>query len=231
MASDVRLVPRTDVPGLRAVLAAWKAVADAGVDVYVLGDEGPVEDAEFDRFESDAGLAVPPPLRAMHEMARDGLEVADLGIGIHGWPPATLSELGIPVEAGREPQELRCLGGDLGEDVWATWFRPPGSRLPSPVIVVREHDPDDLVVAASGLLEFLRCETAAGLILESPPGADEALDALGVPGEVRTAASDWQETLNELMSWSDPALEALGPYTERPGVTLDAVSKVIAELW
>jgi hypothetical protein len=198
--------------------------------MYLIGDAVPVDEAEFQSFERERGLHVPAPLRALWEVDRQGLEVTDLGIAIHGWPPTTLSEGDLPVDPKREPRQLRLVGGDLGDDVWAVWLPPLNSSAPSPVIVVRDYDEDDLVVAASGLAEFLRLETAASLLLNPPPGADAAVDALDVPSDLRDTGLGWEDLMSELMRWADPRLGSLGSYTRREGVDFDRIEGVVAEL-
>jgi len=224
------LSQRPDIPGLPTVHAAWQAVARAGGEFYLLADGAPVDEAEFRQFELDQKVQIPAPRRALYEIDRLGVEVTDLGIGVGGWPPRMLSEWEMPVDREREPRQLRWIGGDLGENVWAVWLPPVGSSLPSPVIVVRDYNDEDLVVAASGLVEFLRLETAASLLLASPPGAGEALDVLEVPGELRGGGLDMPELLAELTRWADPRLAELGSYTERPGVGLDRIENAVAEL-
>jgi hypothetical protein len=216
----------TDLP------AAWLAIRDACEDVYFHGD--PVPEEEFDAFESRHGLRVLPDLRSVLRLARGGVELTDQGIALHGWPPQTLEDffsperpedppLPLPDEL---PPQLRILGGNLGDDVWAVWL--PGRdtrRVSTPVVVIREHDFDDLVVFES-VVPFLTVATATGL-LDSDDHVEEALDALGVPERLRRPETPEQpELLDALVQWATEGRERRY-WGSKGGITAGRLAEVM----
>jgi hypothetical protein len=196
----------TDLP------AAWLAIRDACEDVYSGGD--PVPEDEFDAFESRHGLRVLPDLRSVMRLARGGVELTEQGIELHGWPPLTLQDffkperpedrpLTIPEDL---PPQLRILGDDLGDDVWAVWLpRRDTCAAVTPVVVIREHDFDDLVLFDS-VVPFLTVATATGL-LDADGRVEEALDALGVPERLRRRETPERELLDALAEWGTKGRE------------------------
>lgn len=139
----------------------------------------------------------------------------------------TLSEYGLELDPEQEPRQLRVFGGDLGESVWAVWLSPaeaPAAR--APVIVSIEHNADALVIASSGIAEFLKFETAAGILFEPGESAEEALDALQLPRHLRRQPTPY----DELAEWADPTLGARNHWQDRAQLHLTSITEVVQSL-
>jgi hypothetical protein len=215
----------TDLP------AAWLAIRDACEDVYFSGD--PVPEDEFDAFEGRHGLRVLPDLRSVMRLARGGVELTDQGIELYGWPPATLEDHFSPERpedpplppTDELPPQLRILGGNLGDDVWAVWLPGRDTRATTtPVVVIREHDFDDLVVFDS-VVPFLAVETAAGLLF-SDDHVEQAFDALGVPERLRRPGIPDQELSDALAEWGTEGRERRS-WGGKAGITAARLAEVM----
>jgi hypothetical protein len=194
------------------LLGAWTAIRDACEDVYFRGD--PVPDDEFDAFEARHGVWVLPDLRSVLRLARGGVELTDQGIALDGWPPKRPRDHFAPERPEEKspelpedlPPQLRVLGGNLGDDVWAVWLPARDTHATStPVVVIREHDFDDLVVFDS-VVPFLAVATATGL-LYCDDDVGDALDALGVPERLRRREIPESELLDALAEWGTEGRE------------------------
>jgi hypothetical protein len=201
------------------LLAAWDAIPDT-FDKYFLGE--PVADGEFDAFELEHGLRVPEEARAVLRLAREGIELGEAGVAIHGWPLETLADFGLPELPPNVPSRLRVIGGNLGDDVWAVWLPLPGeSDERMSVVVIREHDLYDLV-PFDGLGGFLRFETAFGLLFADHDDLEHALDELGVPPRLRRRGESVGEVVDELSAWATGDRERVPP-ARKAGIPLPAL--------
>jgi hypothetical protein len=190
------------------VVAAWSVVRQIFDDVYFDGEPVPARD--FDAFEARTGLSLPPDLRGVLGLARGGLELTDVGIALHSWPPLTAADHGLPELPPDMPPELRLIGGDLGDDVWAVWLPRLGrAEDPTPVVVIRDHNIEDLVPFDT-VLPFLAVATVAGLLdplFDEDADTNEALDALGVPDHLRSEEMPERELLDAVAVWATDGRE------------------------
>lgn len=121
-------------------------------------------------------------------------------LAVHSFPPDGVQKYGLEIPEGFEPPEGLAVFGASDEMVWATL-----PRHDAPVFAIREHDVEDVVLAATNLAAFLRVETANALLLLSGwgPAHDRALDALGTPAAVREQMAD-DYVFERIIAWADP---------------------------
>jgi hypothetical protein len=130
-----------------------------------------------------------------------------LSLAVYQWPSPPVEEIGIG-DPSVASDQLRVVGGNLGSDAWAVWLPRGGRRRhPVPLLVIREYNFDDVVVAADDAVKFLTLETAAGVLLD-PDLADRALDVLGVPDSVRRRGIPEPDLLDGLTRWSSAGRES-----------------------
>lgn len=193
-------------------------------DVYFHGEPVPVGD--FGAFESKTGLSLPRDLRSVIGLARGGLELTDVGLALHSWPPLTVADYGLPELPPDVPPELRVIGGDLGDDVWAVWLPRSGeAEQATPVVVIRDHNIEDLV-RFDTMLPFLAVATANGLLhglVDEDADKSEALDALGVPDRLRREKMPEREGLDALAQWATDGRERQH-WWRKEGTELPAVA-------
>ncbi len=100
------------------------------------------------------------------------------------------------------PEELLVIGDDGSEDLYGLWL-PAMTEQASPVVVVGAvFEPGCMAVAGTSLFPFLRAQLAQSLLLGGGP--EEALDALGVPADLRDPEADEDALHLELLAWADP---------------------------
>ncbi len=193
--------PRHPVPALDPIIEAWSR----STEFHQLNQ--PADDDELNRVESLLGRSFPAAFRAVYEISDGGsylqgnLMLSRLrGTGSFD-SVATLSQdfrdAGSPI-----PSELVIFGSDGSEDSLALWMpKNPIRAGEMPVIDVGEGG-EGLALVGTDLVSFLKGWSAFYLMLIAASGS--ALDALGVPPELRGAADD--ERLYALREWADPHL-------------------------
>lgn len=197
---------------LIALVKAWHALEVSGAQVEVIGDgvDLRVQREHLVRH----GLGLPVDLSVLYRHAGEVILVRDAGIELYGWPPVTLTEIGVGgMEDCHEPEQLRWIGGDSGEEFFGIWLPRVGEESAwAPAVVARQGGPYDQVVAASGIVELLTEMTVINLQDERPRGTDDALEALGVPAELRRGDPDAAAYRDEVAAWADPLLGGRGYY-------------------
>lgn len=203
---------------VRRLMAAWHALAENDGGLELLGE--PVAQQEFEVFEREHDLQVPAELRSLFTLSGGGLEVRTLSIAFFGFPPPTVEEVGLddPFPA---IDQFRVVGSNLGNDGWAVWLPRAGAMPSAPLIVIREYNFDDVIIAADDAVEFLTLETAAGLLLATP-GAEQALDALAVPEHLRRRDVPESDRLDDLTRWVSAGRQ-IRYHARRDGTTLAAL--------
>lgn len=81
-------------------------------------------------------------------------------------------------------------------------------------------------IASSGIAEFLKFETAAGILFEPGESAEEALDALQLPRHLRRQPTPY----DELAEWADPTLGARNHWQDRAQLHLTSITEAVQSL-
>jgi hypothetical protein len=176
-------------------------------------------------LEQHLGLRLPPDLRRLYQFS-DGADL--LGGNFRYWPlrgeDISVWESPDLMRAWHHviPDEVLVFGDNGSESLFGVWLEPTGSNIfQSPIVEVGEsHEAGCMAVAGTSLVPFLRGWSAYYLLLEDEPST-AALDALGVPPELRFAAEDMEdEHFAELRRWADPNLP--DPYVDPDTTRYDA---------
>ena len=209
------------MPGLDPrLLAAWSASAG-------LHHPGaPASPADLTTVEAALGRHLPDALRELYLHHDGGSWVGgDLQL-----LPLLGDELGVARASAAHrdwgwpvPEEVVLFGSDGGGDPFGVWL-PDGPGRPLVVHVGSIGEPGCLGVVGEDVNAFLRGRTAFYLQL---PDQDTtaALDALGVPAELRSADPD-DDTARQLHEWANPTVDwsLADPYEAR--LTADDVRRI-----
>lgn len=197
---------------LLALIAAWRALEEAGSSMGMIERGGEASDGG-DHLRTQ-GLSVPHDLSVLYRHLGGGITVQDAMIELYGWPPRTLGAIGVwGMEGQAEPQQLRWIGGETGEELFGVWLPRLGEESAwAPAVVARQGTFYDQVVAAGGVVELLVEMTVINLQDDRPAGTAEALEALGVPAELRRGDPDDAAYRDRVAAWADPLLGARGYY-------------------
>lgn len=212
--------------GLVKLIRGWRALERADADVTVLGDG--VSDAEMQRFGAREGVTLPPALAVIYRNVGGVIAVPQVNVELYGWPPATLSDMGVPVDGEQEPPQLRWIGGDAGMQLFGVWLPRPGGSVRAPAVVARQIGLHDLVVAASGVVELLLETTVVFLQLDRPPGTDEALEAMEVPKGLRDGDPADDSYTKRVVAWADPSFAGRNFYFAAEGCSQAELPEAIA---
>jgi hypothetical protein len=124
------------------------------------------------------------------------------------------------------PPEL-VIFGDTGEETFFGVWCPkrPGGKMPVVEIGAVFDDPKCLAVHGTNFLRFLKARTALYLMKASEDLPTEALEALGVPGPLRTPEPD--EAVTKLLyRWADPEIPDPLPDPMARGMDAAALRKM-----
>lgn len=214
--------PRAHVDGLGPLLGAWRALQEAGQSVYTLGQGVAV--AELDGYERALEVALPAPLKTIWTFAGEGIEFA--GLGIYGWPPDRFGSETVPIDGDAVPEQLRVVGGDGGDGLYAIWLPRLGDGGPSPAIYALYERFPEMVVAASGIVPLLVQETVIAIQIQEAPSVG-AFAALGLPPELHAGDPDDPGYCASLAAWADPTFPEPGHHTWRKGHSAEDLAAVI----
>ncbi len=192
----------------------------------------------------DRVAAIPPPqtrvpklepvLAAWSKLAEGGhggIELTDLSIAVHPWPPESAVPYGIEEQSDFPlTDQLQVFGGNLGDDVWTFWLQRGQLSQPSPVLVIADHDAYS-IHSAGELAQFLTLETAIGLVLAEPdPAVTAALTALKVPEGLRAGSTEETQLVDALARWADPSCGEEGYYRNWGPMSRDDLSSLGRDL-
>jgi hypothetical protein len=213
------------------ILAAWSTLASAGHEVYASPDDT-LSAADVAAYEAATnGGRLPIEIRTLYEVSRGGLELPTLGVGINPWPPQTATGYGVERREGHPlPDQLHVFGGNLGDDVWTFWLRRGEIADETTVLVIGDHDAAS-IRSAGDPVRFLALETAVALVMaERDTAVELALDALGVPDELRDASRPESEIVGDLAGWADPIQREHGYYGTWEPLTQDRLEGLARDL-
>ena len=188
----------SEEPEAGAIAAAWRLLGDTE------GLRDPITPGNRLTAESKLGRSMPPDLLAVYAVT-DGF----YGLGgnlqietsiIAAESAGQLREWGWPV-----PADAIVFGNNGSDDQYALLFldEPPNNR--SVVVSIGAiFEEDCLAIAGTSLARFLLTMTGFYMAQQDAPPA--AMDAIGLPAELRAAHS----VLEPYVRWADPAL----PYSE-----------------
>jgi hypothetical protein len=127
------------------------------------------------------------------------------------------------------PPELVAFGGNGSDEHFGVWL--PANPKPgysNPVIMIGEIFEDrSFAVVGTNVCKFLTVETAILTMLCLPEigerASKKALDALGVPANLRAMDPDTEEAelYKELYEWADPAIPDHNPDPYDRGLTAE----------
>ena len=126
------------------------------------------------------------------------------------------------------PHGLVTFGGNGADDHFGVWL--PGDREARPLIVQIGEIFEDASFAVLGddLASFLTGWSAYHLLLYGDEAdVGPALDALGVPAQLRVQSSDLgDDDLDGLLAWASPDLPDVHPDAYERGITADELAKI-----
>jgi cell wall assembly regulator SMI1 len=217
--------PPTASAQLTEVWRAWELSA------ALHSSEDPPPSEAVGAAEAQLGRTLPADLRALYE-ASDGLYLLQGDLTISpvasgdddfrlARQTAALREWEWPIH-----QDAVVFATDGGGDPFALWLPTGADPELAPVVHIGQDFDADPALGIAGITftSFLRARTAAYLLIHDAPPA--ALDALGVPGELRAAsASGSDEGVDAVLRWADPGLVGmpLSPY-DAEALRADAVA-------
>ena len=210
-----KLVTRTLVPELQSLLACW--ALSRKHHEFCRG----ATDAEIVRSEQVLGRTLPVALRALYEMS-NGLSLVGANLNIFPLESGEDDELAL-VSASMKlrewgwnvPDELLVFGDDGSESLFGIWL-PRTAGASGDGVIIELGECESMAIAGSSLCRFLRGRTGYYLLSEDAPEA--ALDALGLPRELRNDDPD-DEVVALITRWADPDIEDPLPDPYESGIT------------
>lgn len=213
---------------LASVLRSWELSAS-------LHQPRPAASAEeIEQAERQLGRRVPAAFKQLYATAGGGSF-------LHGnlvlEPPLPPGGEGMALTTGSElmreadwpiPHGLVTFGGNGADDRFGVWL--PGDREARPLIVQIGETFEDASFAVIGddLASFLTGWSAYYLLLYGDEAdVGPALDALGVPAQLRVQSSHLgDDDLDDLLAWASPDLPDVHPDAYERGITADELAKI-----
>lgn len=170
----------------------------------------PVAPAVFDEAQRQLGRPLPDALRRVYCEAGPG----EYFSGLIFWDllPAEEGELSVVTASDllREwehpiPDEMVVFGGDGADDTLGLWIPATGRARPYVIDLVPLFEPETMSIVGDSLDNFLRGWTAMYLLTEEEYDVQPALDALGVPDQLRDAQHDGLN-FDAVLGWANPDL-------------------------
>ena len=207
-------------------LEAWRHLGELEDVPAATADE--IADAE-----RRLGRPLPPEARRLYESANGGT-FADGNLGIHPLLAEDHDELALTTASGLlrswdwpVPDELVVFGDNGADSNFGLWL--PGSSSVRPVVVELGEAFDDACLAVVGddLGSFLVGRTAYyARLIDDDAARTAALDALGLPDELRTREdADTEEAHFAALAWASPGLPDPRPDPYERGLTPEAVAR------
>jgi hypothetical protein len=212
---------RAEVPELVPILESW------AISTMPDGWKPGASDSEISRAERTVGRGFPAPFRGLYEVS-DGISILGGNLKFHSlWPKGDRLGLTNASSELREwewpiPAELLVFGDNGADEVFGLWL-PIGkdASSPRPVIEVGEiFEPKSFAVVGTSMCRFLRAWTAyyTLLVVKQEDRRTRALDALGVPNDLRLGIKD-ELLFRRLFVWADPDLADPNPDPYKRGLS------------
>jgi hypothetical protein len=204
--------PQAELEALRPLLAAWRCSAERHEHIGP-----PANEAAIMATEASIGMTMPRTLRGIYEIA-DGLAMLEGNLMLWSLDEVErfATDFGSCDEAvdgaSSLPPELLAFASNGSELIFALWLPSQAGRADAPVIAI-DLGSRARSVAGTSLHAFLTGWTAYYLMVEEAPV--EALDALGVPEELRAEEPD-DDVFAGLRRWADPELPEAACTREEP---------------
>lgn len=204
-------------PAFDSVLKAWSL----SPDLHVF--QPPALRQVLEIVQRKLGRPLPPSLVELYGFS-NGLRLLEGNLVIDP-VSATGSKQGLDTHSDflrkfewQVPPELVVFGRTAGQDAVGIWI-PKKPKGESPIVLIGEifQTPRCMAVVGSGFVPFLRFLTARYLLEGTGNPAHPALDALGMPREIRRPEPDGGD-LRLLRLWADPGLPDPNPDPYERGV-------------
>jgi hypothetical protein len=126
------------------------------------------------------------------------------------------------------PHGLVMIGGNGSDDLFGLWLPGDAEARPLAVQVGEIFEPASFAVVGDDLESFLAGWTAYYLLLLGDElDVGPALDALGVPAQLRVQSSGLgDEDLDALLAWASPHLPDVHPDPYERGLTADDLAQI-----
>jgi hypothetical protein len=120
------------------------------------------------------------------------------------------------------------IGGNGSDDLFGLWLPGDDEARPLAVQVGETFEPASFAVVGDDLESFLAGWTAYYLLLLGDEiDVGPALDALGVPAQLRVQSSGLgDEDLDALLAWASPHLPDVHPDPYERGLTADDLAQI-----
>jgi hypothetical protein len=211
-------------PAFDAILRAWSLSPD--LHIY----KPPAQKQLVAMAAAKVGRALPSQLLDLYGFS-NGMKLFSNNLNIdpllgNGGKPGLVDHSAILREhEWRVPPELVIFGDTGSETFFGIWSpKRPGGKMPVIEVGGVFDDPKCLAVHGTDFLRFLKARTALYLMKASEDLPNEALEALGVPGPLRTEDPD-EATLKLLYRWADPEIPDPLPDPMERGMTADDLRK------
>jgi len=215
--------PREVLAELQPILTAWSLTP------LLHRWYEPATDEEIEEAQGMLQRPIPASLKALYQMS-SGAELLLGNLKIYPLTPTDDSSLSLVTGSSqlREwewliPDELVIFGNNGSDDLFGLWM-PQGiaGKAQIPVIMVGEiFTPRCMAVVGTSLASFLKAWSAF-YIQNDPDDIGDALDALGVPSELR----NWEPDMSALFAWADPSLPDTNPDPYERGLTADELRQM-----
>jgi hypothetical protein len=127
------------------------------------------------------------------------------------------------------PDELVIFGDEGADDQLGIWLPATGAGRPIVVSMGAVFEERSFAVVGDDLAGFLLARSAYSLLLSSddPEETAGALEALGVPGQLRSLDEDGSDVESDaLLTWANPGLPDPHPDAYRRGLTATEVAEL-----
>jgi hypothetical protein len=126
------------------------------------------------------------------------------------------------------PHGLVVLGGNGADDHFGVWLPGDAEARPLVVQIGETFAPESFAVVGDDLVSFLTGWSAYYLLLLGDDAdVGPALDALGVPAQLRVQSSQLgDDDLDALLSWASPHLPDVHPDPYERGLTADDLAQI-----
>lgn len=204
---------------MRQVLKSWILAEDAG------GGPPGVSLESLAAVEEELERPLPEEVRELYRTFNGG-DFAFSNLSIEGLYSLTtqsdqLREWEWPI-----PDELVIFGGNGSDDMYGIWL--PASNIPhAPVVVSVGEAMDSYAVVGDTLAGFLAARSAYYLLSDFVDSFDPvpALDALGVPAELRIGFT-WDDAFSfNLLNWANPNLPDKTPDSYQRGLSVAQINE------